>query len=279
MKPGVINQISAQYDSLTAIVNKVSKSNNKDLVELKKQWETFGLLLQQFLQGHFEEVETLKKELTAQKMESEEIIKRLEEKVAELEAAVSKMDYAFSEKVCQREYAKVWNLLEKKTKVFLTTAEYINRLVKSSGVDYSVVIIEWGKALEGELEVKLYIPYFQYRTTPLPVEGGKFCQNMNRLLAGRINNLPFALMFAALKPTARKGNDYYNDFHTFIRVEKWDYGILQNPQFYEVGADYASTFRNGAAHSSIMSAEAAKECRRKTRTLINDFIMACPSKK
>lgn len=137
------------------------------------------------------------------------------------------------------------------------------------------VVSDW----KGELEVKLYIPYFQYRTTPLPVEGGKFCQNMNRLLAGRINNLPFALMFAALKPTARKGNDYYNDFHTFIRVEKWDYGILQNPQFYEVGADYASTFRNGAAHSSIMSAEAAKECRRKTRTLINDFIMACPSKK
>ena len=72
------------------------------------------------------------------------------------------------------------------------------------------------------------MPYRQYRTTPLLVEGGRFGQQMNQLLAGNIKVLSFAVMFAALKPTTRKINDYYNDFQKFLRAEKWDCSVLQD---------------------------------------------------
>ena len=118
------------------------------------------------------------------------------------------------------------------------------------------------------------MPYRQYRTTPLLVEGGRFGQQMNQLLAGNIKVLSFAVMFAALKPTTRKINDYYNDFQKFLRAEKWDCSVLQDASFYETGSDYVSKYRNSAAHDGVISAEVANECKIETKKLITKFIYA-----
>ena len=67
----------------------------------------------------------------------------------------------------------------------MITAYYLNRLIQSSGADFSVVVIEFGKAVETELYVKLFVPYYEYRTKPLPMEGGKFGQYMTKVIEGK----------------------------------------------------------------------------------------------
>ena len=268
-----INEILTQYDSLSSIISKIPK-NTKNFDEFQKLWESFGETLHLFLLGYIDEINELNNKLKLQKIDEEKRVKQLETKLAEFEKAIPKVDFEYSEKVCRKEYGKSWSLLERNTKVFLTTAYYINRLIKSIGADYSVIVIECSKALEGELESKLYMPYRQYRTTPLLVEGGRFGQQMNQLLAGNIKVLSFAVMFAALKPTTRKINDYYNDFQKFLRAEKWDCSVLQDASFYETGSDYVSKYRNSAAHDGVLSAEVANECKIETKKLITKFIYA-----
>jgi len=276
MNPAV-NEILTQYDSLSAIIAQIPK-NTKNYAELQKLWESFGEALHLFLLGYIEEVNELNKKLKVEGIEYEERIKQLEGKLAELEAAIPKADFEFSERVCQKEYAKVWDLLENNTKVFLTTAYYINKLVQSSGVDFSIVIIECSKALEGELHLKLYVPYYQYRTKPLPQDGGKFGKFMNSIIAGEISEIPFMLMFSVLKPPGLKINDYYNDFQQFVRNENWNYRLLNNPTFYAAGIEYTQNYRNEAAHKGIVSFETAQKCKRKTKSLLVNFLSAYPKK-
>lgn len=278
MNSEVVNTILAQYDSLTSLIDKLAETNCKEFEELKKQVNALGETLHLFLLGYIEEINQLNEQLRLQKVSSEDRIEELEKKLAELEAAIPKADFEYTEMLCQKEYPKGWNLLEKNTKTFLITARYLRRLIKLNSIDFSVVVIEYGKALEGEMHIKLYLPYLQYRTTRLPSVGGAFGAFVEKVIAGERKDIPFRTMFSALQPPARQTNDYYNDFQKYLRRNHWKCGILNNPTFYEAGVEYTQKYRNDAAHEGVISYETSKECNRKTKNLLNGLLSAYPKK-
>lgn len=276
----ILNKILSQYDSLSSLII-AAKSSDTNFLEIKKLFDEFGNTLHTFLIGYLEDIDALKKELNEKEekiAETDSIIEKLNKKLEKFREHIPQSDFQYYSKVCQKEYSKFWRDLDENTKKFITTAYYILHLVKASKVDFSSVIVELSKAVEGELYSKLYIPYMDSLTAPLPYEGGAFGKAISSHFATGSYFIPFRIMFAALKLPNKNQNDYYNDLQKYIRQKNWCTTILNSSDFIDSGINYSITYRNEAAHKCLMTEDAAIECKKETKKLLETFMMARPSK-
>lgn len=294
MEKGLFDKLDSQYGSISTFIKALAERNDLDvagykreLAVLQKEFDSFGDTFTDFMVGYLQEIEQFKKDKekwNAEKLETDEIIKRLEERVKELEKKVPKADYDYCTLYCEKEYKEFWGLLDEETQALLIVARYFAELAKTHTIDYSIIILEYNKSVERELMQKIYIPYldginrdYEVHEEDYNPRTGKlysFIDWVNRSLDTGIYYIPLLLMFIVLNQYPKREYDYYYFLHKFFEDNNWNTGKICDEDYGYAGSEYAKFYRNEAAHSLGKDKSKVPQCKSETRNLLIELLKA-----
>lgn len=275
-----VKDLIFEYNGILGFVKECAKSGLEGFVELEERLSSFGENLNNFFISSLEEIDKLKKELNAQKLESEEIIAKLNEKLKSLSGAMTDADYKLCFLACKKEYDKYWDLLEEESQRFLVTSYFVLKKIKGTNADFSAVVLCLCKPYENELMRKIYEPFIieQSKLPFLKNDTGKYFQAINHYINTNKVYMPIKLMFTSFEEP-RFINGYWERLHNKLHNTNWNMKMLENQKFIDGSIDFMETYRNMAAHTNIIEEKCAVDCKKESRKYVSYFLSAYPKSK
>lgn len=183
-----------------------------------------------------------------------------------------------------RQWLEEFAILEEKSKIFLTTAEYIyDQIVDISAGDYSPFVIQYTRALESEFLSKMFSVYLtnvQNRFINLNefLSEDSKRGSKTKKFAGKIKENKSDFTLGEMKYTLSQLNTDSSDYQNSPLLQDFRKFILDNFQELIIGTEYlgdlkfvTDEYRNKAAHPYLLDAQAALECRMKIRDMMNKY--------
>lgn len=178
-----------------------------------------------------------------------------------------------------------WDLLDSASQAFLPQAELLyEHITKTDSKDYSPFIIQYCRALENELLIKLFASYtidFHSRIENVDsfllddLKEGKTCffakalrNNKCTYTLGEMNRI-MSLMKSGGKTL--RDSALLNDFRDFA-TKYFNEQIVEEKYLEQINRINAD-FRTKSAHPYILDVEVAQNCRRLVRSCLNELIM------
>lgn len=217
---------------------------------------------------------------------------RVEDAIREIEDCIT--TYIKRQSVLIENYVNVvclwltggWDRLEKGSQSFLPQAELLFEIIGQTDTkDYSPFIIQYCRAFENELLIKLFSAYTNdlhnrkknnVDTFLLNDSKGEKTGKFAKLLKNRKNTYTFGDMIFIMGLLKADGNTLkesrlLQDFRDYT-VRYFDEQIV-NKIYLDQIERIKQDFRNKAAHPYILDIEAAKACREQVRKCLNELIL------
>lgn len=266
----------SKFKTLTDFIEEIAETGDENAALILEELHSFGRLLVDYVLECSNEIS----KLNAQKVESEEDIKKLKEKLEALEKAVPKKDYVYYSGLAQNKYKKYWSVMEKSSKTFITTAMYMFNLLRVHNADFSPVILEYTKSLEEEIKQKIYLGFLKEESKkPILPNNGKWTDAVEKYKERQFFFIPLSMMFYNLNsPKNVNGVSYWANLHQMLKRDGWDMPALTDPKFISDGVRLAEDYRNWAAHIYDFTDQDAIYCSMETKKLICHFLSAYPQK-
>ncbi len=203
-----------------------------------------------------------------------------EQQLKNIEESTPKDTFEYYANIVRKDYAACWDDMEENTQKFLVTSYYIYNILKSEGIDFSPVMVEFAKSIEEEMKQKIYYPFIveQSKEEKILIDDSELEKCIIKYKYDNVFYVPLSLMFTSLqKPTGEVR--CHSPLHKMLRDERWQMRIIADKSFINDGKEYTKKYRNVAAHTSALVKEDAENCKNKTFDLINTFLSAKPVSK
>ena len=200
-----------------------------------------------------------------------------EQQLKNIEESTPKDTFEYYADIVRKDYAACWDDMEENTQKFLVTSYYIYNILKSEGIDFSPVMVEFAKSIEEEMKQKIYYPFIveQSKEEKILIDNSELEKCIIKYKYDNVFYVPLSLMFTSLqKPTGEVRS--HSLLHKMLRDERWQMRIIADKSFINDGKEYTKKYRNVAAHTSALVKEDAENCKNKTFDLINTFLSAKP---
>lgn len=205
----------------------------------------------------------------------------LEKSLLNVSDEIKKRDYYISN---VKDWLQSWDLLDDQSKQFIPEAEFLfDQLSNLKDGDFSPFVVQYSRALENELLLKLFVSFHDYSKA----------NNIKELLEDGLRNnktKKFATMLAKddrkytlgsmtyilglLKPT---GNTYTNSLllqRFKSHIDRYLENNIIEKEYIKSLDLIISDYRNKAAHPSIIDIDLAKEFHEKIKIALSTFIDA-----
>lgn len=173
--------------------------------------------------------------------------------------------------------------LEKQSLDYLISSEFLNDTIVTQMVDdFSPVVLQMSRAVESELQLKIFKQFTNFIRTEHPNIASTYADDFRsqdlKLFAEMIlnNRTSYTLgqMHFILKITGTK-EAYENsllaqDFHDYL-IENFDAG-LSKKEFLDDIFELQKKYRNKSAHVNVLSKEQAQDCKFLVRKILTKFL-------
>lgn len=173
--------------------------------------------------------------------------------------------------------------LEKQSLDYLISAEFLNDTIVTQMVDdFSPVVLQMSRAVESELQLKIFKQFTNFIRTEHPniytAYSDDFRNQDLKLFADMIlnNRTSYTLgqMHFILKVTGTKeayeSSELAQDFHDYL-IENFDAG-LSKKEFLDDVFELQKKYRNKSAHVNVLSKEQAQDCKFLVRKILTKFL-------
>ena len=275
-----IQDLIFEFNSILDFVKKQAESGLEEFIALEERLSSFGENLNNFFISSIEEIDRLKKELTAQKLEADEIIAKLNKKLEALSGTLTDGDYKLCSIACKKDYEQCWDLLEEDSKKFLITSYFIFKKISTTNSDFSSVVLCLCKPFENEIMKKIFIPFIieESKLPIITVDTSKLRETIERYKNTNHLFLYIKIMLSNFRPP-KHNNGYTQRLHNKLYKNSWNMRRLVYEPFIAGSIEYMEKYRNTAAHIDIMEEQSATACKLETIKYVTHFLSAYPKSK
>ena len=174
-------------------------------------------------------------------------------------------------------------LLEKQSLDYLISAENLNDSIIMQMVDdFSPVVLQMSRAVESELQLKIFKPFNNYIREENPNIASTYSddfrnQDMKQFAemiqynrtSYTLGQMQFVLKITGSKE-AYESSILAQDFHDYL-IENFDAG-LSKKEFLDDVFELQKKYRNKSAHVNVLSKEQAQDCKFLVRKILTKFL-------
>lgn len=264
------------------LIEKMASNERASVGELKK-------LLAKLVKKRDEAIDELKafdKEFerirnlnTEQKEKIEKLNKILDDRMDN----VSAREFSCVQMDCEDIYRGYWFKLDVYSRRYLTMAHYLFRIIEIDNEDFSPAVLQFGRAIENELVLKIYTGYIDdlSKNNRNLQDSGKLYSQVKNAVASYNTTGKYYIsartMVKYLTYLADSGfkNDYNDALKNYLNSNNIDKEPISQEDFTNT-ADYLfGNYRNAAAHpGQIIMQTGAEDCRDKTKDVLGKFMGA-----
>ena len=263
-------------------LQEIRKASEEKLPDLYDELEA----LLEKVQSSYDSLQEKYDEIRKKNDDLEERIKELNSLLDKWMAETSPGDLACSRVSCEIIYKGYWDKLDEFSKKYLTMANYLYKLFSQEDADYSPSILEFGRAMENELVVKIYNGFVQRlsgHTDEMSDDGGKYVKLTEAVKYFGWKSKYYIparamVMYLGYLSDERINNDYNEALKKYLEDSGVDKRVVSEEKFVSDSDELFDEYRNNAAHpGSIMGADMATNCRERTKKVLKRFMSALPS--
>ena len=274
---------------------------------IKTASESFGLVLElvsqtkdaspeetaRLIEEIYRRSEIVKKELESfdrnvarirdENAELEIRIRKLNQVLDQKKEELSQLDMIDSVSACEMIYHDFWEKLDMYSRDYLAMANYLLKLFSEKELDYSLSVLEFGRAIENELVSKIYLGYvanLSENEIEIQDPANRYA-TLKKAVQNYTNNgecfIPARDMVKFLSYLSNEdaGNSYNDSLKQFLNENGIDVTLVSEKQFTDVADEVFKKYRNAAAHSGkTMSSDDAKACKEKSKKALKRFMNA-----
>lgn len=230
------------------------------------------------------EREELIEEIAVIRNQNEELSNKLDDiyqKLDTLKERVPDSEYSTHLAICERKYIGFWEKLDEDSKEYIATAHYLLDFIKAMGSDYAPIIIEYCRAIENEMTVKIFsrfIELMSVRKPLMPREYGEY-KSISDAVEDNARYQRFFLsasnMVKALSALRNSTitSSYKWELYGYLKTNNWNIRALTSPDVLRKLRTYINSYRNQAAHPGVvMTYEEAIDCQTQTGFFANHIV-------
>lgn len=173
--------------------------------------------------------------------------------------------------------------LEKQSFDYLISSEYLNDSIIMQMVDdFSPVVLQMSRAVESELQLKIFKPFTNYIRSENPNISTTYSDDFRNpdmklfaeMLLNNRTSYTLGQMHFILKTTGTKeayeNSTLAQDFHDYL-IENFDAG-LSKKEFLDDVNELQRKYRNKSAHVNVLTKEQTQDCKFLVRKILTKFL-------
>lgn len=268
------------YGPVYEMIRKMQTASESDLPNLMNQLFS----LNEEVYAEFQSFDAEFERIRNANMELEEKLKSLDELLDKRMEATSPSDLALSRISCENIYKGYWEKLDEFSQKYLTMANYLYKLLAKDDTDFSPSVLEFGRAVENELVLKIYKGYVASLSgnTEGMIDHGSLYGELKSAVRSYTNNngeyyIPARAMVKYLGYLSDE--ELQNAYNDALKNYLCDTGVDKNPiseeMFTSTADELFDKYRNTAAHpGTTMDEVEGRICREKSKKVLKKFMSA-----